>query len=176
MGSLVQELQESPDDKALWQMFVKALYPKVMYSAYRLTAGDSDVAQDLVQQAFVRFIEYGSIARIVDDEHALAYIRTAVKNLWWNEQKRQVHEETHQSMDYVPATDDVENEELRDDLRCLIGKLSTDDQRLVELLICGHTLTEAAENLGISYSAAGVRLHRLKKNLRSNYVKNMKSM
>ena len=101
MGSLVQELQESPDAKALPQTFIKVLYPKVMYSAYRLTAGDSDTAQDLVQQAFVRFIEYGGIARIVDDEHALAYIRTTVKNLWWNEQKKQVHEVPHQSMDYV---------------------------------------------------------------------------
>ncbi|MCQ2260994.1 MAG: sigma-70 family RNA polymerase sigma factor [Bacteroidales bacterium] len=58
-----------------------------------------------------------------------------------------------------------ENDELVDRLYDLISRLPAKDQKIVYLYIDGLSVEEIAEILGISYNAAGVRLHRIKKTL-----------
>lgn len=64
--------------------------------------------------------------------------------------------------DSLPYSD---NDEMIDRLYLLISRLPAKDQKLVYLYIDGLSTVEIAQTLGISPSAAGVRLHRIKKTL-----------
>jgi DNA-directed RNA polymerase specialized sigma24 family protein len=52
------------------------------------------------------------------------------------------------------------------DLKSLAQDLSEEDRELLGQVVVGRTLTEIADSAGISYSAAAVRVHRLKDKLR----------
>jgi DNA-directed RNA polymerase specialized sigma24 family protein len=52
------------------------------------------------------------------------------------------------------------------DLQVLKRDLTEEEQKLLGQLIQGLSLSEIADKLGISYTSAGVRLHRLRKKLR----------
>jgi len=53
---------------------------------------------------------------------------------------------------------------LLDQLR---GGLSSDEAKLLKMLLLGYTIDEIAGRYGLKYSAAGVRIHRLREKLYS---------
>jgi RNA polymerase sigma-70 factor (ECF subfamily) len=55
----------------------------------------------------------------------------------------------------------------RDSLERLFEQLNANEQRLIELRLCGFSTREAADELGIPDNVARVHLHRLRKRLQS---------
>jgi RNA polymerase sigma factor (sigma-70 family) len=51
-------------------------------------------------------------------------------------------------------------------LEVILSHLSASEQHLVRLTVAGHTLQEIAATLGISYEAAGTRVHRVRMTIR----------
>jgi DNA-directed RNA polymerase specialized sigma24 family protein len=70
--------------------------------------------------------------------------------------------------DVLPTPEEIYlARELRDEL---LGHLDNESQYLLDMLVDGYALGEISEKLGISYSAAGVRVHRLRDRVRK-YMK-----
>jgi len=71
------------------------------------------------------------------------------------------------SSDTAPESTASDNRLLPEEVLSLAGAaIEPDDKKLFNLLLEGRSLGEAAAQLGLSYSTAGVRLHRLRHTLR----------
>jgi RNA polymerase sigma factor (sigma-70 family) len=66
------------------------------------------------------------------------------------------------------ASDDLDPEQETSALvlfETILGELSPEDQRLLRMTVAGYSLQEIAEDLGITYEAAAVRVHRVRKRI-----------
>lgn len=141
------------------------MYPPLYYVAYRLARGNTENARDLTQETFERFLRYGALERIESDRHALAYLITTCRRVAFDRDSRtrriplnDIYEALH-----VPIEDSTE---ATMDLQRILGQLALEDRQLLEWTSQGVELSEIATKLGLTYTAAGVRLHRLRKQLR----------
>ena len=121
---------------------------------------------DLTQETFTRFLEYRALDRVESDQHALAYLITTCRNLAIERNGRalQIPMEGLIELDSIPS-----HEQLREpvvDLERALLDLDEEGRTLAEWMREGLSVSEIARKLGISYTAAGVRIHRLKQRLR----------
>jgi len=169
---LVRSLAKAPGDQALWGRLYDKLRPGVYYAAYRACRGASDVARDLVQGAFERLLRYGDLKSFETDAQLAAYLRAIVWRLALAETRRArvtVPFEPHDEEDVASPFAATESDATfaAADLKSLAQGLSDEDRELLGQVVVGRTLTEIADSAGISYSAAAVRVHRLKDKLRA---------
>ena len=155
----------------MWEDAYAALRPIVFRTAYRLTGGDVDAAQDLTQEAFLNFLRYANLKTLQSDDHLLAYLRQTVRHLCSKRLRERASTVSIDSIDGKIAQEmtedgDVGIQELAADIEQLTERLSQIDRRLLIALISGAHLPEIAEDLAITYGAAGVRVHRLRDKLR----------
>jgi RNA polymerase sigma factor (sigma-70 family) len=142
-----------------------------------LCNADGDLAQDLTQDAFLRFLTSGAIAKVSTGDDAVAYLRAIVRNLV-RDYYRQRFLHPMISVDAIGASElesalnRVVQRSITDIDFALIPDLRDEDRVLLRFTIEGLSITEVAEQLGLTYSAAAVRLHRLRKYLRGTCKKN----
>lgn len=132
--------------------------------------GDRAQAEDVVQEAFLRFapVKPDPAARIV--EHPIAYLYRTVRNLALNgrrrdsgEQRSQQDERSHWMIPAVPRTPEQDAIHTQDVARvaAAMAALPADARTAVEMhRLGGCTLQEVAGHLGISVPTA----HRLIRN------------
>jgi len=168
---LIEQLRSAQRDEVLWTQFYRQLHPAIYMLAFHLCRGNKDLAQDLVQESFLRFITSHAITKTATATSATAYLRAIARNLF-RDQRRKEFEHPTVSTDTIPSAD-LERALDRSigptlshlDLSVL-PNLRPADQRLLHLLLQGHTLSEVAAALELTYTAAAVRAHRLRKHLR----------
>jgi RNA polymerase sigma factor (sigma-70 family) len=168
---LVRALAAAPNDQALWGRLYDKLRPGVYYAAYRACRGASELARDLVQGAFERLLRYGDLKSFETDAQLAAYLRAIVWRLALAEMRRaavtsSLTADDEKELASPFGTTDSDAEFATADLKSLAQDLSEEDRELLGQLVVGRTLTEIADSAGISYSAAAVRVHRLKDKLR----------
>lgn len=163
---LIQRLRQRPDNERLWEAWHKSTYPKLYFAAFRLANGNADLARDLTQETFTRFLEYRAIARVENELHAIAYLIKTCRNLAIdrNAHAKTVPLEGLAELEAIPAPE--QSAESSVDLERAVDELDAADRALVQWMRDGLGVGEIAAKLGISYTAAGVRVHRLKKRLR----------
>jgi RNA polymerase sigma factor (sigma-70 family) len=168
---LVCALAAAPHDQVLWARLYDKLRPGVYYAAYRACRGATELARDLVQGAFERLLRYGDLKSFETDAQLAAYLRAIVWRLALAEMRRALvttplnpGDEEELASPFGPTDSDAEFAAA--DLKSLAQDLSEDDRALLGQVVVGRTLTEIADFAGISYSAAAVRVHRLKDKLR----------
>lgn len=163
---LIQRLRKQPGSERLWEAWYKSAYPKVYFAAFRLANGNPDLARDLTQGAFTRFLEYRAIERVQSEQHALAYLIKSCRNLAIdrNAQANNIPLDSLAEVESAPAPG--QQEEAIVDLQRAVDELDDVDRELVQWMRDGLGVGEIAKRLDISYTAAGVRVHRLKKRLR----------
>ncbi|MCX6020908.1 MAG: hypothetical protein NTZ05_04105, partial [Chloroflexi bacterium] len=123
----------------------------------------------LVEKSKVRLIRN---ERALDAVTLLAYLRAVSSNVLsshWSKRRRN-ELSLDQLLEEDPGLVHSESErtslhEMEEDFANLTNGLTDNDRKLLRYLVNGYSLGEAAEGLGISYSAAGVRLHRLRRRL-----------
>lgn len=154
-----------PGDQEAFGAWYRDTYPRLFYEAFRCTFGNRAAAEDLCQDAILNFVVSGALARIDSDEAALAYLRRSVANGLVDLSRRAARE----SRESLPEqSTDVDTEELLDAssrYRKVIETLTPQDRALLSLLLSGASLSDIAASLGISYSNAGVRVHRIRKTI-----------
>ena len=166
---LIRQLRDRPADPKRWARWYRAAYPKVYYVAFRLAMGNVETARDLAQEAFARFLGYRAIERVENDEHALAFLIRTCRNL-------AADRATHtQRMPLAPLE---ESESLAEsgssiesklDFEKVLREAKPEERQLLQWVGDGLSVAEIARHLGVTYTAAGVRLHRLKKRLQRDY-------
>jgi len=164
-SDLIQEIQRNPQSKRAWAQWYKRTYRRVYFVAYRFARGDRDAAADLAQEAFMRFVGYEAIHRVTTEEHAVAFLIQTCRNLAIDRDKRA----RDISLDDIPESAlPIRSETISDttlDLEQAVLALTPDERQMIEWTREGFSIADVAGRMGISYTAAGVRLHRIRKRL-----------
>jgi RNA polymerase sigma factor (sigma-70 family) len=165
-ADLIVQIREQPNSQRRWAAWYKRVYPNVYYAAFRLTNGNAEEARELTQETFTRFLEYRAIERVQGEQHALGYLIKTCRNLAIdrNARVREIRLESLIEADSIPAPERHIEESI--DLDRALLELGGDDQMLTQWMREGISVSEIARRLGITYTAAGVRIHRLRKRLR----------
>lgn len=162
-------------DRAAFEELVRATYADTYTLAYRLT-GDEEDARDVVQETYLR--AFRGLKRFRGDAQFTTWLYRITANCANTHLGRRVrhrHEELEDDdsvVDERPEADPqqrAENEALRGRLRGAIEALPPRLRAVVVLRDVYDLPHEAiAEELGISESAAKVRLHRARRRLRDD--------
>jgi RNA polymerase sigma-70 factor (ECF subfamily) len=150
-----------PDDVKL-KLFLRHRTALVEYATP--IVGDRNWAEDVVQEAYLRFAPPAARAPAVL-ERPSAYLYRIVRNLAYDlrrslsaERRRdQAHQQLSEAQPLAPSPED--ETATRDDLRRIAGilaELPPDTRRAFEMhRIGGYTLHEIAAHLGVSHATAG---------------------
>lgn len=171
---LIERIRQSPTDQRRWAEWYKAVYPRLYYAAFRLTNGRPEAARDLAQDTFARFIGYRAIERVSSDQHALSFLIKTCRNLAFDRTASMHHLPCISLEELEEVAEDEDPVEPALDTERILQALEPKDRQLMELAYEGMSVSEIAARLGVTYSAAGVRLHRLRKQLREFYSDNVK--
>lgn len=168
-GDFIRQIRKSPADQHRWAVWYKSIYPKLYYAAFRLTNGNAEAARDLTQETFARFLGYRAIERVTNDQHALSFLIKTCRNLAIDRNAR-VHEVPLEDLEEAEsiATPELSTESTID-IERMLKALNPEDRQLMQWARDGVSVSDIARKLGVSYTAAGVRLHRLRKQLRETH-------
>lgn len=160
-------------DRAAFDELVRATYTDTYTLAYRLT-GDEEDARDVVQETYLR--AYRGLSRFRGDAQFSTWLYRITANCANTHLGRRVRHRHDELTEEAPVVDDrpesdpqgrAENEALRSRLRVAIEQLPPRLRAVVVLRDVYDLPHEAiADELGISESAAKVRLHRARRRLR----------
>ena len=163
-------VRRKPKSEAAWRNWCEFVYPRVYYAVYRMTGGDRERTADLTQGAIERFLRYEAVERVTTDADSIAYlVRTAERmnvDLIRESIVRRSTQEVIGRITYEQSPSEADEVSDTLDLERLIRRLGKPDRQLIEWLRAGASVSQIAEILGISYSAAATRLHRAKARLR----------
>jgi RNA polymerase sigma factor (sigma-70 family) len=167
LEDLLRKLSKRRYDEKLWESLYRNLRSFVWALAYRNLSGNRAMAEDAVQEIFFRLFRYTDFSTFNTPEDFLAYLVTVTRHATVDlgrkalryaiESPDEYHEDSAKS-DPTPQQIDQARSLLGD----VIGQMNGAQRQLAELLMEGKTLSEIARVLGLSYSAAGVRVHRLR--------------
>jgi RNA polymerase sigma-70 factor (ECF subfamily) len=162
-------------DRAAFDALVRATYVDTFTLAHRLTGDDED-ARDVVQEAYLR--AYRGLRRFRGDAQFTTWLYRITANCastHLGRRSRHRHEELHDDLpvdDPRPAHDPAgraENDALRERVAAALRELPPRLRSVVVLRDIYDMAHEAiAAELGISESAAKVRLHRARRKLRDD--------
>lgn len=168
--ALVDAAREGDD--GAFERLVRSTYADVYTLAVRLT-GNRDDASDVVQEAYLR--AYRGIERFRGDSQFSTWIHRITANCASTlRQRRSRHRHGELIEEAVPADDHPEHDPerridagaLRERLQQAVGKLPPKLRSVVVLRdVYGMSHRAIAEELGITESAAKVRLHRARRRL-----------
>ncbi|MFA5504047.1 MAG: sigma-70 family RNA polymerase sigma factor [Vulcanimicrobiota bacterium] len=168
----IEDIRDDPLNEKAWADFYKHLRPRVAGILYRVGVGDREEIKDLCQIVFTRFIEYSPWNRnwrsLPDSREIVAYFAVVAKNTARTVYSK-AKEISQASIDDITVPDSqlVEEQILsQQSVFKTIGDLNSEESELFFLLVEGYKLPEIANLLKISYSNAGVRVHRLREKLR----------
>jgi len=167
-SDLVRELKQSPRDELAFRRWYEAAFPALFTATFRLTRGDRAAAEDLCQEAVVAFVSKGGLAKVNSHEEALAYLITSARNRFIDVLRSRRLEVVVES---VPDTE-IAQAGLPDIavhavqvLRRLLERLNDTDRKILALMLGGETVSRIAKEVGLSYSNAGVRMHRIRRTI-----------
>ncbi len=170
-SELVQKSQLG--DKAAFEQLVLRHQDLVFSLSFKLT-GNRDMANDVAQESFIR--AWKAIEKFRGDSTFGTWIyRITVNTAWTLRKKAKKHNTLNIDDTYEPIVIDEKkdpeqvaiNADLTDVLVSALDKIPLDQRIIVELKnIEGRSHKEIADYLGISVTAAKVRLHRAHQKLR----------
>ena len=162
-----QKLQRDPLNHALFSKWYRTEYPTFYFHALRLTRGDRPLAEELCQDAIVAFFTGGGLERVSEASEARAYIRRAIVNRYIDTLRKLWREDPLEAeSDPVETAGPAESVAAVQLYEALFESLSQEDQLILAMLIAGESLTDIAEVAGLRYSAAGVRVHRIRNKIK----------
>ncbi|MBI4480962.1 MAG: sigma-70 family RNA polymerase sigma factor [Acidobacteria bacterium] len=168
----LQRLASSRADQQAWELLYKHLWPFVVSLAYRALRGQRDLAEDASQEVFYRLLRYCQFEKLQDPNAFRAYLATICRNVVRDYIAHLLGKEGLDPKTPIKeanspgnaAEQNAQASELLDNLYQNIDNKSLD---LLKLLMHGYSIAEISEQLGISYSNAAVRIHRLRLALRN---------
>lgn len=169
LRAILLHLHEDPRNDGLW----KALYDEtrrfVFAVAYRVLNGDNELAKDATQSVFLRLFQYCEFTDFSEPGDFLGYLSTVTRHAALDLVRKQQGYVTGLELalsDFLPSRPTPrQRERAQNQLHDVLEHLSSDEKVLVDLLMAGYTLDEIAKRLGVRYSTAAVRIHRLRERL-----------
>jgi RNA polymerase sigma factor (sigma-70 family) len=168
MTDRTQQLRAHPTNQRLWRDWYKRIYPNLYYAAFRLARGNVAVAQDLTQEAFARFVNYRAIERVADDRHAISFLIRTCRNLAIDRSTR-AREVPLQELGDIELLEDSDPVPTLD-LDRMLASLKPEERELMQWVREGLSLAEIAQRTGSTYTAVGVRVHRIRESLKKAFA------
>ena len=177
IAETIESIRHDHENQGAWTAFYTYCRRQIAGMYFVLGIRNNDELEELCQEVFYRFLNYSPWRRSWETLPAapkiLAYLRVVARNvLYTHFEKRRFPgvslQELEMDQAHILAARVAEAAlgDLMRDLQVLKRDLTEEEQKLLGQLIQGLSLSEIADKLGISYTSAGVRLHRLRKKLR----------
>jgi RNA polymerase sigma-70 factor (ECF subfamily) len=167
----LERLAESPNNEEAWGTLYHRLWPFVFSICLRMIRAP-EIAEDLTQETFLRIARYFPFQRRFDEKVFMLYIAQVARRVTLDALHRR-DRASETTLDALAETADPaprpgEAAEVASTLEWLVRQLSPADAELFRHLVKSAPLSpvDIASDLGVSYSAAGVRLHRLRARIR----------
>lgn len=177
LAAALDRLARSRGDEEAWTSLYKLMWPFVLATNFRALGGQRETAEDASQEVFLRLIRYCPFDVLQDPDEFRAYLRRMCVNVVRDIFTKAAREETplrEPGADETVAAGDQPTPEqgaiAHDLLAFARGRLTEEENQLIEMLVMGLSIGETSQELGISYEAAAVRIHRLRGRL-SKYMK-----
>jgi RNA polymerase sigma factor (sigma-70 family) len=166
-----------PTDEGAWRTLFECSWATALSTANRVLRGQLEVARDVAQETFQRVVRYCDLGQLKNPDAFLFYLRAISRNAARDAAKalgadavvESVEESVIESLQVSGETPEnlLRAQELMTEF---LVQLDDESRELLNLLIQGYTVAEISVLLKLSYSNAGVRLHRLRL-LLLNYMK-----
>jgi RNA polymerase sigma factor (sigma-70 family) len=162
--SAFSRFKQNPTNRDAFDTWYRETYPSLFASAFRITFGNRELAEDLCHDAILAFVAGGTFEKLGSEAEAAAYIRRSVVNAHIDAHRKRKRERT-----MAPVAQDgadstvVEEISAQTKYRQLLQRLEPVERQLLSMMFAGSPLSEIAAALNISYSSAGVRVHRMRK-------------
>jgi RNA polymerase sigma factor (sigma-70 family) len=167
-------IREDPSSAEAWKHFYRVAAPLIKGQLFILGERHRERLDDLTHDVLLRFLQYGPWRndwRTLPTAAAPVrqYLRKVTRSAFVNAQTRHAVrvERAKAAAEVDENLDELEGSttDLAITLHQLSESLSAGDRLLLQLVIDGRSLPDIADLLGLEYSAAGVRVHRLKSRL-----------
>jgi RNA polymerase sigma factor (sigma-70 family) len=160
-----QEIRAHPSAEHAWAEWYKAQYGNVYFVAYRYAKGNPEIARELVQETFTRFIAYRCIDKVTTDRHALMFLMKICRNVAIDLHARKKDVVTV-GLEHI-VEQPVEPSPVPEiEIDQALGMLEPEERRIMQWVRQGERVSDIAGKLGIAYSATGVRIFRITQKLR----------
>jgi RNA polymerase sigma factor (sigma-70 family) len=180
LAVVLSRLARSRDDEEAWQQLYVRVWPFVVGLNYHFLRGVNHMVEDASQEVFLRLLQYCRFDGLQQPTAFFAYVRIVCMNVsrdFLSElAKRSETGLLPSIVEQLPGfitedfTSQVKNIEAQDALKAILDHLNQDEQHFVKLAIKGYSLSEIAKLEGLTYSNAGVRMHRLRRKLKEALV------
>lgn len=167
----LQQLSDDRYDHDAWNSLLTYLRPYLVTVAARHLSGNTDMAEDAVQNTSSRLYDHAPVDRLQALEAFKAYATTVCVNACRDLIKRRVpgNQGSDQSLEQLPGLPNSDSPDfslISDEfLQRLRVHLSEGERRVLDLFLLGYKLSEIAEALGITYANAAVKLSRIRKSI-----------
>lgn len=169
LARTLERLANDRDDEGAWRSLFDQIWPFAVGVAFRRLQGQGRLAEEAAQETFIRLVRFANFSVLREPSRFRSFVATtasrAAIDAIRSEASRSAEQELESIGDFPDPEQRSEQLELDLVLRAALQTLGEEDRRLVKLLVRGYSLREIAGRLGIRYSAAGVRVHRLRARL-----------
>ncbi len=163
-------LAEFPGDQEAWATIYRRTAPFILSITFRMMQ-DFSAAEDVAQETFLRVAHYYPFHRRFEPKIFKIYIAQIARNAALDARRKHARvpqtglEEATERAD--PGPEPGAEAQVASTLAWLEQRLTAQEAELFRQLIAEvpRPLSEIADGLGVSYNAAGVRLHRLRRRI-----------
>lgn len=155
-------------DSEAWEVLYVLMWPHVVTKCHRYAAGDAELAEECAQATLIRLAKYAPFDELVAWPQLLAYSRSVCRNVVTSALKARgvgptvALDEAGYVADNADPADELAAKEL---FAAMKAQLSPAEAALLTLLVQGYSLPDICRRLGVTYGAAGARVHRLRRSL-----------
>ena len=168
-------------DREAWETLYGVMRPFVYSVVYRRLGGSAALAEDATQEVFLRLVRSSPFDRLRKVDAFRGYTWRVADNVALTYRRRLLahptaplddEREEASAIEHASGTDWTGEVEIKELLNEVWQELSSADRRLLRLLLDGCSIREVAKALAFNYSAAAVRVWRLRAKLRKSLVFN----
>jgi RNA polymerase sigma factor (sigma-70 family) len=168
-------------DREAWETLYRVMRPFVYSVAYRRLRGSAALAEDATQEVFLRLVRSFPFGRLRKVDALRGYVWRVADNVALTYRRRLLahptvplddEREEVSAAEHPAGTDWISEVEIKELLNEIWQELSAADRRLLKMLLAGYSIKEVADAFAINYSAAAVRVWRLRAKLRKSLVFN----
>jgi RNA polymerase sigma factor (sigma-70 family) len=182
VAKALEALEDDRTSEDAWRVLITALRPKVLAISMRCLQGDRDLAEDSCQEVLIRLaaaLVESKRPELFDADRLDRYVvRMAVNSsidyLRAYARRHAKNVNIENAVTPVSAPEPEKPDERLELLRTAVKNLNPKDRRVIELSLQGLTVREISNELGFTYGATAVRLHRIRyelaKSLRHNEI------
>jgi RNA polymerase sigma factor (sigma-70 family) len=161
-----ERLQRDSTDREALAAWYQEVYPSIFVYAFRITHGNRSLAEDLCHEVLFTFLSEGHIKKIVEPKSAVFYIRSMISRAFRDGLRKERRRATNRPTLEISGSDSPEISVAANDVyEQLVNQISAEDYEILGMMFSGESLSHIAAELGISYSNAGVRVHRIRQQI-----------